>query len=158
MTGGASAKRFRHLARSIGGLLWYVVSRQYLSLISAAVLIAALVLVVTSDSFEGKDRNTAQAFEAGPAPTPTPPQQRPSVLFFVVEDEQQRKEIAEAFSSDRFARQNGPMIVDQVVYLIAGTTEEEAQAIARLNFEEWAAQQSGTDMLVVDVRGRFDDR
>jgi len=133
----------------------------YLSLVSAAVLSVLAFLVLTSDSFESREpgrstatRSVQNESDAALAAQPRP--RRPTVLFYVVEDGEQRDAIADAVASDRFAFDRGTPPVDYIVYLIAGTKDEEAQTIERLNFEEWAAQQGGVDMRVIDVRGRFD--
>jgi hypothetical protein len=135
--------------------------RHYLSLISAAVLSLLAFLVVTGNSFESRQpaqpapvRSVQNESDAAPAIQPHP--RRTSVLFYLVEDARQRDVIADAVASDRFAFESGTPPVDQIIYLIAGTKEEEARTIDRLNFEEWAAQQSRVDMRVIDVRGRTD--
>jgi len=155
-----SARRLRHLGSLAWRSLWFVGSRQYLSLVSAAVLIVLAGLVLTSDSFESRDvspeaRNRSRnenTSTASFAPRPA----RLSVLFYVVNDEAQRDDIAGALHSDRSAFDAGVAPTDYVIYLIAGTKEEEARAIARLNFEETAARAGNVDMRVIDLRGRFD--
>ncbi len=148
---------FRHVGLLIGRAAWLVVSRQYLSLISAGILAALAVLVMTSDSFKSHDTVPhASVAPDGEASLWGPRAPRPSVLFYVVNDEAQRGEISAAVESDHYAFASGAEPSDYVIYLIAGTKQEEAQTIARLNFEETAARQSGVDMRVIDLRGRFD--
>jgi hypothetical protein len=150
-------RRARHLGSLIGRAAWVVASRQYLSLVSAGVLAVLALLVMTSDSFESRDSSPRDSAARDDAPSPLwdPRPPRPQVLFYVVNDAAQRDEIAAAVNADReaFAAGADP---DYILYLIAGTKEEEAQTIARLNFEETAARQSGVDMRVIDLRGRFD--
>jgi hypothetical protein len=151
-------RHIRHFGSSVGRALWLVASRQYLSLGSAGVLIGLAILVMTSDSFESRrsssSPSSARNSAAAPLWEPRPP--RPKVLFYVVNDATQRDEIAAAVESDHYAFASGTEPSDYVIYLIAGTKQEEAQTIARLNFEETAARQSGVDMRVIDLRGRFD--
>jgi hypothetical protein len=150
-------RRLRHLGSLLSRAFWLVASRQYLSLISAAVLIVLAILVLTSDSFESRDSGPdPSAVRDRPAPAWEPSPPRPKVLFYVVNDVAQRDEIATAVESDHYAFASGAEPSDFVIYLIAGTKQEEAQTIARLNFEETAARQSGVDMRVIDLRGRFD--
>jgi len=154
----ALLRRIRHFGYLVWRVFWLIASRQYLSLVSAGVLIVLAILVMTSDSFESRDSSpspsVARTSAAGSVWGPRPP--RPSVLFYVVNDATQRDEIAEAVESDHYAFASGNEPIDYVIYLIAGTKQEEAQTIARLNFEETAARQSGVDMRVIDLRGRFD--
>lgn len=154
-------RRTRHFGLLTGRAAWHVASRHYFSLLSAAVLGVLAFLVLTSDSFESQEpagrrdaTSTQNKSDAALALQPRP--RRPSILFYVVQDDRQRDAIAAAVSSDRFAFTGGTPPVDYIVYLVAGTQEEEARTIDRLNFEEWAAQQNGVDMRVIDVRGRFD--
>jgi hypothetical protein len=151
------ARRFQDAAIWFGSAAWLVVSRHYLSLISAGVLILLAFLVLTSDSFESRDTGseTSAADERTLVP-PTPPPHRPSVLFYVVNDAAQRDELIDAVHADRFAFAEGNQPIDYIGYVIAGTKEEEELAIARLNFEETAARQGGVDFRVIDLRGRFD--
>jgi hypothetical protein len=153
----ALLRRLRHLGSLIGRAFWLVASRQYLSLVSAGVLIVLAIIVMTSESFESRDSGpnpSAVRDRLAPVWEPSPP--RPKVLFYVVNDAAQRDEIAAAVESDHYAFASGAEPSDFVIYLIAGTKQEEAQTIARLNFEETAARQSGVDMRVIDLRGRFD--
>jgi hypothetical protein len=135
--------------------------QHYFSLITAAVLVALSFLVLTSDSFENHKttshhvaRSTQNESDAALALQPR--RHRISVLFYLVQDAQQRDAIADAVTSDWLAFERGTPPIDQIIYLIAGTKQEEAQTIDRLNFEELAAQQGGVDMRVIDVRGSFD--
>jgi hypothetical protein len=130
--------------------------RQYLTLASVAVIGALFVTVMTSDSFVSRDSVTEGLTSAQAAPPPlktTPP--RHTVLFYVVNDQKQLEEISDAFVHDVGARAGGPFQVDQVHFLIAGTDEEEAAAISRLNVEALLVQGTTIDLKVVDVRGRF---
>jgi hypothetical protein len=154
----ALLRRFRHLGSWLGRAFWLVVSRQYLSLVSAGILIVFAILAMTSDSFVSRDsspgpsvaRNSAAAPIWGPRPA------RPKVLFYVVNDAAQRDEIVAAMHADRLAFADGVTPADYVFYLIAGTKQEESETIDRLNFEELLARQGGVDMRVIDLRGRFD--
>jgi hypothetical protein len=151
------AKPLRHAVAWLGRAAWFVLSRQYFTLITAAVLIVLAFLVLTSDSFESRDARPATSAARNVTPTtPTPRPHRPSVLFYVVNDAAQRDELIDAVHADRFAFAENNQPIDYIVYLIAGTREQEAQVIARLNFEETAARQSNVDMRVIDLRGRFD--
>lgn len=151
-------RRIQTLGSSIGRAVWLIASRQYLSLLSAGVLALLAILVMTSDSFESRSSSSRQSAASDHAPSPPlsqPRLPRPSVLFYVVNDAAQRDEIAAAVHDDRDALAIGAE-PDYILYLIAGTKEEESRTIARLNFEETAARQSGVDMRVIDLRGRFD--
>lgn len=144
----------RQIAGLLGHVAWQIVRRHFFTLSSALVLAVLTFLVLSSDSFESKSESTPTgdreaAVEVVPRPI------RPKVLFYIVEDGAQRDALASAVQADRFAI-DGPPPADYVVYLLAGTPAEEAQTIARLNFEEFAAQQSRVDMRVIDVRPRED--
>jgi hypothetical protein len=132
--------------------------QHYLTLVSASVLAALAVIVLTSDSFESRDAgSTPKTAAVDEAASPiVPPPHRPIVLFYVVNDAAQRDEIAAAVHADRDAFGAGGPPIDTIVYLIAGTKQEESRTIERLNFEEIAAELSGVEMRVIDVRGRFD--
>lgn len=139
---------------------WAVGSRHYLSFVSAAVLAGVAFLIFTSDSFEsgapsGQSELSATAGD-GSSTNSTPRPRRPIVLFYLVNDDMQRDEIAAAANADRFSYLNGTPPVDYIIYLVAGTPEEESRTIERLNFEELAARQSGIEMRVIDVRGEDD--
>jgi len=152
-----SRYRLRRLVRRAGFAALRTLRQHYFTLISVAVLATLFALVMTSDSFVSrKDR----ALQARPPAAPAdqvavfkPP--RRSVLFYVVEDQQQLDRLSDAFAGDQAARADGPFAVDLVVFLLAGTQEQESAAIARLNFEALLIQGSNVDMKVVDVRGRF---
>jgi hypothetical protein len=113
-------------------------------------------MVMSSDSFVSvKPQTGEQAAARAPDATlkTTPP--RHTILFFVVNDQKQLEEIREAFVDDAQARAGGPLQVDQVHFLLAGTDEEEAAAITRLNTEVLLVQGTTIDLKVADVRGRF---
>jgi hypothetical protein len=140
----------------LGRGIWLAIGRQPLTIVSAIVLVALAGLVLTSDSFESRKEETDSASERPLLIPDTTPTHRPSVLFYVVNDAAQRDEIAAAIQADRMAFADGGSPNDLIVYLLAGTKEEEARTIARLNFEEAAARDSKVDMRVIDLRGRFD--
>ena len=130
--------------------------RHYLTLASVAVIGALFATVMSSDSFVSREPQ-ARDQVAAPAPHATsrtmPP--RHTVLFFVVNDQRQLEDIREAFVDDAPARAGGPLQVDEVHFLLAGTEQEEAAAITRLNAEVLLVQGTTIDLKVVDVRGRF---
>ena len=130
--------------------------RHYLTLASVAVIGGLFATVMSSDSFVSREPQTREQTAAS-APDATlktmPP--RHTVLFFVVNDQKQLEEIREAFVDDAPARAGGPLQVDQVHFLLAGTDEEEAATISRLNVEALLVQGTTIDLKVVDVRGRF---
>ena len=142
----------------LGRGIWLAIGRQPLTIVSAIVLVVLAVLVLTSDSFESREpqpetnltgrESIREVFQRA--------EQRPSVLFYVVNDEAQRNEIASAIQADRSSFADGASPNDIIVYLLAGTKEEEERTIARLNFEEAAARENHVDMRVIDLRGRFD--
>ncbi len=152
--------RLRVLARRTRRLGWGLLRQHYVTLGSVAVIGVLFALIMTSDSFVSrKDRQLSQRPSTSDSAAPSrPPAQRYSLLFYVVNDQEQLRAISEAFAGDREARAGGPYEVDHVVYLIAGTEEEESATIARLNFEAILVQGSNIDMRVVDMRGRFERR
>jgi hypothetical protein len=147
----------RRLVSLTSRVAWQIGTKHYLSIASAVVLAVLAFLVMSSDSFEtGKPSAARPAQEESDVTSafrPRPP--RAKVLFYIVEDRTQRDELASAVHADRLAFDGAPP-VDYIVYLLAGTPQEEAQTIARLNFEELAAQQGGVEMRVIDVRPRDD--
>jgi hypothetical protein len=153
--------RLRHKAPFLVDRCLRLLRQHYFSLITAAVLSLLAFLALTSNSFESHRpaahtvvRSTQNESDAALALQPQ--RHRIRVLFYVVEDAQQRDAIADAVASDRFAFESGTPPVDEIIYLIAGTKEEEERTIDRLNFEDWAAQQSRIDIRVIDVRGSFE--
>ena len=153
-------QRVRHAGSLAGGAVWIVLSRHYFSLVSAGVLAAIVVLVLTSDSFETGggpgERSAVTRAEPGSGFADKPRVRRPVVLFYLVNNVAQRDELAAAVDSDRFAVVADSSRADYIIYLIAGTKEEEVMTIERLNFEELLARQGGVEMRVIDARGRFD--
>jgi hypothetical protein len=125
--------------------------RHYVSLASLVVLAGFLVLAITSDSFVASDAPAHRGHETSREASPP---LRHAVVFFVVRDEAQLRAISEAYIADQDARAGGSAHYDQVVYLIAGTAEEEASAIARINFETLLLEDSYVDVRVLDVRRR----
>ena len=114
---GVSTGRAQHRL----GLHLRVIGRRYrrmsfralrhhdLSLGSAAVIGALFMLVMTSDSFVSRETNAGLAPAASrPAASSQPVRQRPSVVFFVVQDQAQLRAISSAFADDQEARAGGP--------------------------------------------------
>jgi hypothetical protein len=132
---------------------WRFLRQQYLSFASLAIIGGLFALVMTSDSFTTGDR--PPPVQAVSQAGPRPPQQRFVVQFFVVRDEEQLRTLSTAVGDDQGGRAELRPNIDHVVYLLAGTEEEEAAAIRRLNFESQLAQESNVDLRVIDVRGRF---
>ena len=153
-------QRVRHAGSLAGGAVWIVLSRHYFSLVSAGVLAAIVVLVLSSDSFETGggpgERSAVTRAEPGSGFADKPRVRRPVVLFYLVNDPAQRDELAAAVHADRSAIVSDSSRPDYIIYLIAGTKEEEVMTIERLNFEELLARQGGVEMRVIDARGRFD--
>ena len=149
--------RLRVLGRRTRRLAWGLAKQHYVTLGSAVVISVLFMLVMTSDSFVSREDRAGRQPPAtsNDATALWPTVQRHSVLFYVVQDQKQLMTISEAFADDLEARAAGPFPVDRVVYLIAGTDEEEAATIARLNFEALLVQGANVDMKVVDMRGRF---
>jgi hypothetical protein len=149
--------RLRVLSRRARRLSWRLFKQHCVTLGSVAVIGALFVLVMSSDSFVSrKDQASTQLATAADRPGAVwPAVQRRSVLFYVVQDQKQLTAISEAVDADREARAAGSSLIDRVVYLIAGTPEEETATIARLNFEAQFIQGSPVDMKVVDMRTRF---
>jgi hypothetical protein len=143
--------------RMLGRRVRRTLGRHYLTLASVAVIGGLFAMVMTSDSFvsleEQKVASIAAPVDHAAAARTSPP--RHTVLFFVVNDQKQLEEIWEAFVDDAPARAGGPLQVDQVHFLLAGTDEEESAAITRLNAEVMLVQGTTIDLKVVDVRGRF---
>ena len=134
-----------------------LLTTHYFTLASAAIIAVLFVLVMTSDSFVSR-KDRADQVKAPPLLDANivsfkPP--RRSELFYVVEDQKQLDALSEAFAADQAARADGPFAVDRVIFLLAGTQEQESDAIARLNFEAALVQGTNIDMKVADVRGRF---
>jgi hypothetical protein len=133
------------------------VRQQYLTLGSVTVISVLFATVMTSDSFVSREERQVAPIDApeddAASARSTPP--RHTVLFYVVNDQKQLNEISEAFVDDLPARAGGPFQVDQVHFLIAGTDQEEAEAISRLNAEALLLQGTTVDLKVADVRGRF---
>lgn len=157
MTHRTPAVRLRVLGRRARRAAWRLLKQHYVTLGSVAIISVLFALVMTSDSFvsqEGAGARQRPATADGRSAFGTPAQ-RYLVLFFVVQDQQQLTSMSQAFGDDQGARAGGPLAVDHVVYLIAGTEKEESDTIARLNFEALLVQGSNVDMKVVDVRGRF---
>ena len=148
--------RLRRGALLIAGRALLILRTHYFTLTSAAIIAVLFALVMTSDSFVSRkdSLNHARPPAAPGEPAAFKPPRR-SVLFYVVEDQQQLDSLSDAFAGDQAARADGPFAVDLVVFLLAGTQEQESAAIARLNFEALLIQGSNVDMKVVDVRGRF---
>jgi hypothetical protein len=156
MTQRRLSVRLRVQGRRTRRLAWRLVRQQYVTLVSVAVIGALFATVMTSDSFVSREKRPAAPTD-GPrdaaAARTSPP--RHTVLFYVVNDQKQLTDISEAFVDDLPARAGGPFQVDQVYFLIAGTDQEEAAAISRLNAEALLVQGTTIDLKVVDVRGRF---
>jgi hypothetical protein len=147
MTRRGSGLKLRIIARRAGR----AARKHYVSLASLVVLAAFLVLAMTSDSFVAREAPAPRGQQASES---TPPALRHAVVFFVVRDEAQMRAISEAYIADQDARAGGSAHYDQVVYLIAGTADEEASAIARINFETLLLEDSYVDVRVLDVRRR----
>jgi hypothetical protein len=150
--------RLRRMVSRAGLAALRLLRTHYFTLTSAAIIAVLFALVMTSDSFGSRKGNSGDV-----RPPVAPAEQvvafkapRRSVLFYVVEDQQQLNSLSDAFAADQAARADGPFAVDLVVFLLAGTQEQESAAIARLNFEASLVQGGNVDMKVVDVRGRFD--
>ncbi|HWC28732.1 MAG TPA: hypothetical protein VG845_01510 [Dehalococcoidia bacterium] len=130
--------------------------RHYVTMGSIAIIGVLFALVMSSDSFVSSQR--AGVSERAAASATATPVRRNLIQFFVVRDQEQLRTISEAFEADQRGLPDGPRQVDQVVYLIAGTDQEEAATISRLNFEWQLAQGANVDLKVTDVRGRFPRR
>jgi hypothetical protein len=149
--------RLRVLSRRARRLSWRLFKQHCVTLGSVAVIGALFAVVMSSDSFVSrKDQASTQLATAADKPGAVwPAVQRRSVLFYVVQDQKQLTAISEAVDADREPRTPGAKQVDQIVYLIAGTIEEETAAILRLNFEAQFLRGANVDMQVVDMRTRF---
>jgi hypothetical protein len=148
----APTRRFKRRARRAALIALRAVKRQYLSLLSLAILAAALTLVLTNESFEAIGTPLRQAV-AGDEPQRLKPQRR-SVVFYIVRDEDQLRAMAGVVGSEQSTRTEAAGTYDFVIFLIGGTAEEESAVISRLDFEATMAQGSNVDMRVIDVRGR----
>lgn len=148
------AGRLRHLATVVGTGAWRVLRQHYFSFVSAIVIAVLFGLVMTSESFVGDDQRPRSASPAAQAAQERrdipPPRRRLSALYFVLDSEEQRLAVSEAVAADESHR--GEQIYDYIVYLIAGTPEQESRTIARLDFDGLFAQQNGIDMRVIDIR------
>jgi hypothetical protein len=142
--------------RMLGRRVRRTLGRHYLTLASIAVISVLFATVMSSDSFvsqrpQAREQVVAPAVDATARTMPP----RHTVLFFVVNDQRQLEEIRDAFVDDAPARAGGPLQVDEVHFLLAGTEQEEAAAITRLNAEVLLVQGTTIDLKVADVRGRF---
>ena len=127
----------------------------YLTLTSVGIIAVLFALVMTSDSFVSREDRArdSKPLSAPPSDLVTFKPHGRADLFFIVENQEQLDSLAEAFTADQAARGDGPFAVDRVVFLLAGTPEQESAAIARLNAEVELAQGTIIDMKIADVRG-----
>jgi hypothetical protein len=135
---------------------WHVVRRHHLSLLSAVVLAVALVVAMTSDSISHESGPTLEpATDRPPVATvaaSTPPRRRAMLNLYLLQSEQQRQQVVSAINGDALARISGPNVTEYVLYLLAGTPEDESAAIDRINFEVEVAAEGGFDVRVIDLR------
>jgi hypothetical protein len=143
----------------------YVVSRQYLSLASAAVIAALLYVALTNDVQPTSKPQTSAAEQeavqsAGQSASQAPllsvfPAQRPrSIIYYIVESDEHQEMVEAALLSLTRGRFNTtPVFVDDIYVVVrAADAVEEAQARELLEKEGAAARARGFTFQVLDLR------
>ena len=159
-----TARQQRRLARVLLLRSLRLVRCHHFSMISAAILVTALTVALTSSGFEIADgpepRPAAAAANPGIGPTAGPMPAGGSMaqarwlVYYIVESEEQIDELKAAIRSDAiYLIQQGlpPLPLTWVYYLLFDSPEEEAHGARFLNQVIESAPSEGYNVKIVDL-------
>jgi hypothetical protein len=143
-----------------------VVSKQYFTLASAAILASLLYVALSNDAFRpvSKPRRSVaepqplqsagQSTSQAPVLSVLPAQRARSIIYYIVESDEHQEMVEAALVSLTRGRFNTtPVFVDDIYVVVrAADAVEEAQALELLDKEGAAARARGFTFQVLDLR------